>query len=155
MTVRQVKPTCFPHSTKSCASSIYAALPNRGFIAKYAFPMSVSDSISSYSACATLANAAFSLAFYTPASASTTPDGATLLPRTYTLLPLPPAPLLRLPSPLHRLAFSGAALEMRFEVSCLAFSYTRLVLGGCSPLGRAAALLVRCPPHTALSTLHT
>jgi hypothetical protein len=40
--------------------------------------------------------------------------------------------------------------NLRFDASqyftCLALSYTRLVLGGSSPLGRAAALLARCPP---------
>jgi hypothetical protein len=33
-------------------------------------------------------------------------------------------------------------------VSCLALCHTRLVLGERSPLGRAAALLARCPPPT-------
>jgi hypothetical protein len=35
-----------------------------------------------------------------------------------------------------------------FLTTCLVLSYTRLVLGERSPLGRAAALLARCPPPT-------
>ena len=41
----------------------------------------------------------------------------------------------------------GGSLSIPF------LSYTRLVLGERSPLGRAAALLARCPPPTALSKL--
>jgi hypothetical protein len=42
-----------------------------------------------------------------------------------------------------------AAAEKAREV--LVLSYTRLVLGGRSPLGRVAALLARCPPPAATS----
>jgi hypothetical protein len=48
-------------------------------------------------------------------------------------------------------AVKGFCLRRTFSkrVTCLVLSYTRLVLGERSPLGRAAALLARCPPHTA------
>jgi hypothetical protein len=42
--------------------------------------------------------------------------------------------------------FSEGMCLLNYLQSCLVLSYTRLVLGERSPLGRAAALLARCPP---------
>jgi hypothetical protein len=61
--------------------------------------------------------------------------------------------VLRVPSPHCPLPFRCRCLLLlspgpMIVRPCLVLSYTRLVLGERSPLGRAAALLARCPPPT-------